>query len=244
MKKGYKIGLFGELISESSINSILEQGFDVTKIKPIGSRGGGASKATTSTIANPKAPERAKEKTKIETTVENYKNVAIEVDKLFKSIYDSINKLYTPSDAMYKLWYPFQDNFWGDNEAKALKELFGTSTISSSTAYTDYFLGDSTPGSKFWGVYVLPNLKKIIKYKGQVQKTGESKGWAWEIEEDEEFWKHLNDNIEQLWTVFKDIIYKSMRYYDRTMYTVTYRPTLSAYSDNAPLLTYSFNLDF
>jgi hypothetical protein len=247
MKKGYKIGLFGELISESSINSILEQGFNAAKIKPIGSSGGGAPKATTPAAVNPKAPERAKEKTKVETKVENYKDVASQIDKYFTNIYSNITKLYDPKDPLYKLFYSHRGGWYvgGDDEASAMEELFGTNTISGNDIYTNYFMGAKNGSSKFWGVHVLPDLNKIFKFKNQIQKTAESNGWKWEIEEDEDFWKLLNSNIEQLWTVFKDIIFKSTsRYWEKTWYNVSYRPTLSAYSDNAPIQTYSFNLDF
>jgi hypothetical protein len=247
--KRYKLGLFGELISESKINSIVEQGgsFDFEAAAKSTSSGGSSSGSGTSTVkSGSKGPERAKEKTKIVTKVENYKDVAIAVDKHFTEIYTDISKLYDPKDNMYNLFYSYRGSWiqGGDNEEKALKELFGTSTIAGSSVYDDYFLGGKSAGSKFWGVYVLPNLNKILKYKKDVQKTGESINWNWEIEEDGDFWALLEKNIEQLWTVFKDIIYKTMRYYDRTMYNVTYRPTLSAYSDNAKLSTYSFNLDF
>ena len=114
----YKIGLFGELISESSLNSILEQDFDFDAAASVKTAKPSTVNTTTKKVASPATAVSAKGEFTA-TIIQKAK----EIDTLCNQIFESLQTLFKTRSE----WSGYT-GYINDDELLARKEMFGVDT--------------------------------------------------------------------------------------------------------------------
>lgn len=258
MKK-YKIGLFGELISEGSINNILENnGFDFAA-----ANSSSAAKPAAKTTADKQTADKAGDVGTGKFNIREADSLVVELTKKAKNVDDILTKIYDGLQSVFKEsryggTFSTYAGYVDDDELGARTEIFGVDTEGyahpNETQTKEGFSGNGS----WWrpnGYLKYLEVEKIIKHMEQMINSfcKNNKINKDDLYEEYPNVKNLLDqlpiNKSQVYTVFKKVVDAMNRSYGYNNVKFSYMHLVKIIDpDNKDLLvsstSYNVKTDF